>query len=87
IVGQGMYGLITSVVTGGGEFSLAGLFDPNPVQGFAFTAGVVVGSALYPVWIGFAGFLALTALLSIATIFLLLAFRQLLIVALVVLSP
>lgn len=87
VVGLGVYGLITSVVTDGGEFSLAGLFDPNATQGFAFSAGLVAGAVLYKVWIGFAFFLALSVFIGVATIFLLLAFRQLLIVALIVMAP
>jgi hypothetical protein len=88
ILGQGTYGIISSVVTDGEQFTLQGLFDPNPVQGVGVTlATIAAGAVVYKFLIGFFLLLALGVLIQIAVIFVLLAFRQFLIIALIALAP
>jgi hypothetical protein len=46
-IGQGVYGLISSVGSNDGEpFTLQGLFDPNPVQDTGASILVIAGGAL-----------------------------------------
>ena len=89
VVGQGLYGLISSVGSNSGEsFSLQGLFDPNPLQDSGASILVIAGGAVVIKFLlPFLLLLGLAVLLQIATIFILLAFRQFLIIALMVVAP
>jgi hypothetical protein len=90
-VGLGINGLITSVGNATGELSLAGLFDPDPVQSVAITGGVLGGTFLaasfWPIWLNIAIWIAIAVIITIFTVFFMLALRQLLILALVVFAP
>jgi len=90
-VGLGVNGIISSAGSGDTKISLEGLFNPNPAQSGVLTTGAIGGgiAALLTikVWIGAALLLGITVLISLFTIFILLALRQLLIVALIVVAP
>lgn len=86
-VGQGVLGLITSSFNGAKDVTLASLFDPGGVTGGLFTGAVVVGGViavgLIPVLLLF----LVSAGLAIAVAVLALAFRQMLLIAFMVIAP
>lgn len=88
-VGGGVFGLITSSISGAGQITISGIF--NPSLGNA-TTGALVGTVAVATIaaVGSIGILfsyMLVALLGIAIGFILLSFRQFLVVALILFSP
>jgi hypothetical protein len=91
VIGQGIAGLILSASPGANDIKLEGLFNPDITDStllFATAAGgITIAAVSFPIWIGAATFLAIAVVISLFTIFLLLAFRQLLLVALIIFAP
>lgn len=87
VIGTGIAGLILSAVPGAEDITLSGLFDPSFSESGLIWGGLLIGAFAIPIWIGAATFLAISVVISIFTIFVLLAFRQLLLVALIIFAP
>ncbi len=86
-LGQGVLGLVTSAFNGASDITLASLFNPGSAEGALFTGGVIVGGALA---IGIIPVLLLylaSAGLALAIAVFALAFRQMLLIAFMILAP
>ncbi len=86
-VGQGILGLITSAFNGAEEITLASLFDPGGVISGIFTGALFVGGILALGAIPLLLLFLLTAGLSLGIAFLALAFRQMLLIAFMIIAP
>lgn len=86
-VGKGVLGLMTSAFSGEKEITLAQLFDPGGGEGFSFTVIILAGGALALGALGIILSYVFVAALVIFAAFLLLALRQMLLIALIVIAP
>lgn len=86
-VGRGVLGLITGALAGERFISLEELFNPSAGQGLLFTGGVFVAGVLALGMIPVILLFGLSAGLALFSVFLLLAFRQMMLVGLIIVSP
>lgn len=86
-VGKGLLGLITSSFSGGGEITIASLFDPGGGAGATATFGVILAGALAPGLIAVILLQLFIAGMSLLIALLALAFRQMLLIMFMVLAP
>jgi len=86
-VGKGMLGLLTSSFATEGEITLASLFDPGVISGGLFTAAAVGTTLLALGAIPIVLLYAVSVGLILFIAFLGLAFRQMLLLALVLMAP
>ncbi len=89
MLGQGMYGLLTGLVSGGNDITLASIFNPGGAQDgvsiFLGTLGIAGIATIVSLGVLFS--YALTAVLIIMIGYFLLALRQMIIVLLVLIAP
>lgn len=86
-VGKGLLGLMTSSFTGGGEITIASLFNPGGGAGATATFGVILAGVLAPGLIAVLLLQLFMAAMSLLIALLALAFRQMLLIMFMVLAP
>jgi hypothetical protein len=88
-IGGGIFGLLTSSISGAGDITISSLFDPNGTNvGAGFLVGAAGGAAILAVGsIGILFSYALVAFLGLLVAFISLAFRQFLLIALLLFAP